>query len=165
MATKKTKVINAEVVVPKRNGRPTAFTQALADEIVARVATGEPLAPVCRDVGLGLTTWYDWCKARPDLSEAIARAREAGEEIILADTLGIADAPPPLTAMGATDGGAVQHAKLRIDTRLKLLAKWNPRKWGDKIAVGGADDLPALRSDVALTLDPSEAYKRLLANG
>ena len=56
----------------------------------------------------------------------------------------------------------MQHAKLRIDTRLKLLAKWNPRKWGDKLAVGGAEDLPAIRSDVLVTLDPSEAYKKLL---
>ena len=113
-------------------------------------------------MGIGLTTWYDWCNARPELAARIARARDEGEEVILADTLGIADELPPLTAMGATDGGAVQHAKLRIDTRLKLLAKWNPRKWGDKLAVGGAEDLPAIRSDVLVTLDPSEAYKRML---
>ena len=24
------------------------------------------------------------------------------------------------------------HRKLQIETRLKLLAKWNPKKWGDK---------------------------------
>lgn len=155
-------IIDVQTVALKATGRPSKFSQALADEIVERVSNGEPLAPVCRDLGLGLTTWYEWCKSRPDLSEAIRRAREAGEEILLAGTLEIADAPPPLTAMGATDGAAVQHAKLRIETRLKLLAKWNPRKWGDKIAIGGADDLPALRSDVAMTLDPSEAYKRLL---
>ena len=27
------------------------------------------------------------------------------------------------------------HRKLRIDTRLKLLAKWNPKKWGDRMAL------------------------------
>lgn len=162
MATRKKPTINAQTVVPKPTGRPSRFSQELADEIVARVATGEPLAPVCRDVGLGLSTWYEWCRDRADLAAAIARAREAGEEIILAGTLEIADAPPPLTAMGATDSGAVQHAKLRIDTRLKLLAKWNPRKWGEKVQVGGADDLPALKTEANITLDPSEAYKRLL---
>jgi hypothetical protein len=29
----------------------------------------------------------------------------------------------------------VEHRKLRIDTRLKLLAKWNPKKYGDKQAI------------------------------
>jgi hypothetical protein len=159
------KTIDVETVVPKRIGRASTFTQAIADEIVARVANGEPLAPVCRDVGVGLSTWYDWCTTRPELAGAIARAREAGEEIILADTLRIADEPPPLTAMGATDGGAIQHAKLRIETRMKLLAKWNPRKWGEKVQVGGADDLPALQSELLVTLDPSEAYKKLLGHG
>jgi hypothetical protein len=29
----------------------------------------------------------------------------------------------------------IEHRKLRIETRLKLLAKWNPKKWGDKTQV------------------------------
>ena len=33
------------------------------------------------------------------------------------------------------DTDHIQRAKLRIDTRLKLLAKWNPKKWGDKLDV------------------------------
>ena len=33
----------------------------------------------------------------------------------------------------------VEHRKLRIETRLKLLAKWNPKKYGDKLAHTGAD--------------------------
>jgi hypothetical protein len=165
MATKKKLTLNAKTVVPKPTGRPSKFSQALADEIVERVSNGEPLAPVCRDLGLGLTTWYQWCKDRPDLSEAIARAREAGEEIIAADALRIIDEEPSLniTQFGSSyDSSSVTWAKNRAELRLKLLAKWNPRKWGDKIAVGGADDLPALQSQANVTLDPSEAYKRLM---
>ena len=33
----------------------------------------------------------------------------------------------------------IEHRKLRIDTRLKLLAKWNPKKYGDKMAHTGPD--------------------------
>jgi hypothetical protein len=165
MATKKKLTLNAKTVVPKPTGRPSKFSQALADEIVERVSNGEPLAPVCRDLGLGLTTWYQWCKDRPALSEAIARAREAGEEIIAADALRIIDEEPSLniTQFGSSyDSSSVTWAKNRAELRLKLLAKWNPRKWGDKIAVGGADDLPALQSQANVTLDPSEAFKRLM---
>jgi hypothetical protein len=32
----------------------------------------------------------------------------------------------------------IEHRKLRIETRLKLLAKWNPKKYGDKLAHTGA---------------------------
>jgi len=47
----------------------------------------------------------------------------------------------------------IEHRKLRIDTRLKLLAKWNPKKYGDKqaiehsgeINVGLADRISAAR--------------------
>jgi len=30
------------------------------------------------------------------------------------------------------DTDHIQRSKLRVETRLKLLAKWNPRKWGDR---------------------------------
>jgi hypothetical protein len=29
------------------------------------------------------------------------------------------------------------HRKLQIETRLKLLACWNPKKYGTKVALGG----------------------------
>ena len=37
------------------------------------------------------------------------------------------------------NGDHVQRSRLRIDTRLKLLAKWNPRKYGDKLAHTGPE--------------------------
>lgn len=36
------------------------------------------------------------------------------------------------------NGDHVQRSKLRIETRLKLLAKWNPKKWGDKLDLNHA---------------------------
>ena len=29
----------------------------------------------------------------------------------------------------------IQRAKLRIDTRLKLLSKWDPKRYGDKLDI------------------------------
>ena len=31
------------------------------------------------------------------------------------------------------DNAGIQRNKLRVDTRLKLLAKWNPRKYGERV--------------------------------
>jgi hypothetical protein len=155
----------------KPTGRPSTFDPAKVDEIIARVSAGEPLAQVCRDLGMGLTTWYDWVAAHAGLAERIARAREAGEEVIAVECLRIADTPVEAIIEKSTASGveitrqdALGHRKLQIETRLKLLAKWNPKKWGDKVAVGGADDLPAMKTETTVVLDPSEAYKRLLGN-
>lgn len=46
----------------------------------------------------------------------------------------------------STDHDVIQRAKLRIDTRLKLLAKWNPKKWGEKVDVtSGGESLAKTR--------------------
>jgi hypothetical protein len=40
------------------------------------------------------------------------------------------------------DAEHVQRSKLRIETRLKLLAKWNPKRYGDKMTLAGDPDAP-----------------------
>ncbi len=126
-------------------GRPSTFTSERFDEIIERLSAGEPLAAICRDDHMpGLTTVYDWMRKDESgaLSERFARAREAGFDMIAQDTLRIADEPPPITEHGSTDGGAVQHAKLRIETRLKLLAKWDPKRYGDRLELAGDAKAP-----------------------
>lgn len=162
MATKRKKS-EAVTVIPRTAGRPDEYDQVLFDEVIRRLSGGEPLAAICRDEHMpSLRSVYRWKDRNYENLARFAHAREDGEEIIAASIMDIADAPPPLTAMGSTDGGAVQHAKLRIETRLKLLAKWNPKKWGEKLGIGGADELPPVQTNATVTLDPSEAYRKLL---
>jgi len=126
-------------------GRPSKYTPALVKEICERLSQGEPLAAICRDAHMpDPSTVWDWTKEREEVSQAIARARENGEEAIAVDCLNIADSPSERTALGAVDSGHIQEKKLRIDTRLKLLAKWNPKKWGDRMDVtSGGNPIPA----------------------
>jgi hypothetical protein len=121
--------------------RPSKFTEELVTAICERLSVGEPLAQICRDEGMpGLRTVYDWVEGMPDVSARIARAREAGEDVIAADCLSIADDGRRDYEV-SEDGGAtvnhdhIQRSKLRIDTRLKLLAKWNPKKYGDRQSI------------------------------
>lgn len=154
----------------KARGKPSKFTEELAEQILARLSDGEPLAQIIRSDGMpGLTTWYDWCSARPELSERFGRARDAGFDMIAMDALRIADTPELGTITKLKDGAKeitqedmLGHRKLQVETRLKLLAKWDPRRYGDKIALGGATDLPPVQTNTQVTLDPSEAYKALL---
>jgi hypothetical protein len=124
-------------------GRKSTKTQALCDEIADRVSCGEPLAVVCRSMNIGYRTVYDWVEADTDFAANIARARLTGHDVIAADCLAIADdsSNDYMDKLAGADGhdGApqrvfdaehVQRSKLRIETRLKLLAKWDKR-YGD----------------------------------
>jgi hypothetical protein len=133
-------------------GRPTIRTPEIVEDVIARVSRGEPLASVCRTEGYpAAVTWYDWMKADADLSERFARAREAGFDAIARDALDIADDEPGTTPQGTVDGAEVMHRKLRIETRLKLLAKWDPKRYGDKLELAGDAKAPLTVHVVKLT--------------
>lgn len=116
----------------------TIFTQDIADRICARLSEGEPLAQICRDDGFpDPSTWRDWCAKDETLAFAYAHAREVGYDAIAHRTRE--------TARGLGDSaGDVQRDKLIIETDLKLLAKWSPKRYGDKVnhEVTGADGGP-----------------------
>jgi len=135
-------------------GRPSKYTDAVIDQIVERLSTGEPLAQICRDEGMpAYRTVKDWMdevdstgvqtERGQRVSAAIARAREEGEEALAAECLEIADDARNDWMERAAEKGDekamqfngehVQRSKLRIDTRLKLLAKFNPKRWGDRV--------------------------------
>lgn len=127
----------------------TKRTTAIIDTILDGLAEGIPLAALCRQPGMPcVTTVWNWEKADPELAESIARAREAGEEWLAAECLEIADDARNDWMERNQQGGAtgpmvnsehIQRSKLRIDTRLKLLAKFNPRRWGEKVLHADAD--------------------------
>jgi hypothetical protein len=121
-------------------------------ELLERLSEGEPLSVICRssDKFPHPSVWRDWCDADEALAIAYARAREAGEDVIAEECLAIIDEPPArlLTAEGPrVDPGDVNHRRLRFEGRLKLLAKWNPKRWGDKVDVtsggGTISSIPA----------------------
>jgi len=125
-------------------GRPSSFTQEIADRICERIAGGEPLRQICRDDEMPpWQTVYGWLDAHPDFSERFARARILGFDAIAEDTIEIADTPADAViitekADGSVEtkrGDNVEHRKLRIHTRLQLLAKWDPKRYGERFGV------------------------------
>lgn len=130
-------------------GRPTDFSDQIAEEIVRRIATGEPLAKICRDEGIGRTTVYAWREAHPEFSERFARARLIGFDAIAEDALEIADA----------QRGDPQRDKLRVWTRFQLLAKWDPKRYGEKVAteLTGPNGGPLQVQEVRRTVVDPEA--------
>jgi hypothetical protein len=123
---------------PAKRGRPSKYTPELADEICERIANGEPLAKICRDERMpSVTTVWRWEEADEKFSQRVARARLAGFDEIAVDLLHIADTQE----VGVTrkvEGDKITetmedmlgHRKLRVETRLKLLACWDPKRYG-----------------------------------
>ncbi len=136
-------------------GRPSLYSDELLAKIVERLSAGEPLAQICRDEGMPSSrTVRAWIQEKAHVSAAIAHAREEGEDWLAAECLMIADTPregvtEKLELVKGADGkmalvvterkreDMLGHRKLQIETRLKLLAKWNPKKYGEKVEVGG----------------------------
>ena len=118
-------------------GRPSRYTREIADYILGQIAHGRSLASICKDdpVLPSPACFRGWVVDDVDgISARSARAYEIGHDAIAEECLEIADASPmahPIT--GAIDAGDVQHKRVRIDSRLRLLGKWAPKKYGDKI--------------------------------
>lgn len=122
-------------------GRPTLRTQEIEDALIEWISSGQTLRDFCRQEGNpAWRTIYDWLEGDADFSARFARARELGHDAISEEALAIADTPiEGITVTTDEDGKSKQvrgdmlgHRKLQVETRLKLLAKWNPKRYGDK---------------------------------
>ena len=139
----------------KKIGRPSKYTPELAAEICERLSNGEPLRQICRAEHMpAWTRIYDWMGRDEALSGAIARARDIGADAIAEEALEILDTPPEyvLTKNGeAVDSGYVTWQRNRAELRLKLLAKWNPKKYGDRQIISGDKDNPLeVKADITV---------------
>lgn len=111
------------------------------ERIVHGLSNGETLRGMCREEGMpGYVTVYEWIKKDEALAERIACAREAGYDCISEEILAIVDDSAHDTYMDdegneRTNTEVVQRSKLRAEMRLKLLAKWSPKKYGDKLDI------------------------------
>ena len=110
-------------------GRPSKRTPELCREICDRLSDGEPLAAICREERMPIDdTVRAWAECDPAFYRDIARARITGGHCIAHRTRE--------TARGRGDStGDIARDKLIIDTDLKLLSKWFPKDYGDKIDV------------------------------
>lgn len=111
----------------QRASKYDANREELIEEILKRLARGEYLADICRSRGMPSTsTVAVWEEKVQGLTGRILRAREDGE-VQRAQDIGRVS-----RGEEGYSSGDVQRDKLIVDTELKLLAKFNPRKWGDK---------------------------------
>lgn len=167
--------IEQEIQQSKPLHKSSTFTQDIADEICIRLSEGEPLRQICRDDNMpAWRTVYDWKDAHPEFAAHFTRAREMGFDALAEETILMLDEKPDRceTQFGdKVDPGHVQWQKNRVEQRMKLLAKWDPKRYGEKLAIGGAAGLPPVQQAVLtahISTDPNEAaaaYAQLMRDG
>jgi hypothetical protein len=107
-------------------GRPSVYSEQLASEICRELANGKPMARICdRDDMPSYTTVKRWENENDEFRAISARARQDGTHFLADDALRIAD----------DESIDTQRARLMIDTRLRLIGKWNAKAYGDKVEI------------------------------
>lgn len=119
----------------------------IAIAIAARLKTGEPLTEILSGDGMpSEDAIEDWRDKNAEIERIITRARSTGFDAIALDALRIADE-------SEGDPEEVASAKLRVETRLKLLAKWDRVRYGDHPNASAT-------VNVSVTLSPEERRKK-----
>lgn len=127
------------------------YTPELAERVLAELRKHGSTLRAAAAVGIDRSTITSWCELFPEFEPQYARAKADGIDAMVEDTIEIADEPPPLTAFGSVDGGAVQHAKVRIETRRWYAERLAARKYGVLIKqeIGGPEGGPIVVDDTA----------------
>lgn len=108
---------------PKPMGRPSTYTEDMADLICEKITEGMSLRKICMLEGFPKSSAvYVWLDRHPDFADKYARAREAATEDMLEEILEIADN----TELDAQD------KRVRIDTRKWAMGKLKPKKYGER---------------------------------
>ena len=131
------------------------WTQAMADTICERLAEGESLVSICSDKAMPCYATVQNQLGKDDgFVEKYARAREDQADKLVDEIISIADEDPErvVDAQGIKriDPASVNHNRLRLDARKWVASKLKPKKYGDKLEVGGTGGGP-IRHAVEIT--------------
>lgn len=107
------------------SGKPTAFSQEIADQLCERLADGESLRFICQDQNMPTkAAVFRWLSANAEFADQYARARETQADSLFDDILVIADTEED-----------TNKARVKIDARKWMAGKMRPKVYGDKLGV------------------------------
>ncbi len=115
-----------------KRGRPSDFTQDIADIICHRIADGKSLRKVCEEDNAlpsmrAVMRWFAKDE-HEKFRQHYARAQDARADVYFEETREISDDV-------SSEPGAVAKARLQVDTRKWICARMNPKKYSDKINI------------------------------
>ena len=106
-------------------GRPSPYSDDLAEAICAALGEGKALREICAHDGMpSVSTVFRWLEAREDFRERYARARDVQAQVVAEGGL--------LEAMKAGAALDPQAARVRFDAARWLAGKLAPKVYGEK---------------------------------
>lgn len=130
------------VASQKPFGRPSEFTQKIADEICEELTLGFSLRTICKAESMPcVKTVFNWFRSYPGFLQQYTRAKEEQADALAEEMLDIADNGTndwmeKLDKEGVPigwqlNGEHVNRSRLRVDTRKWIASKLKPKKYGD----------------------------------
>lgn len=126
-------------------GRPSEYTQEIADKICEELAIGNSLRTVCKAEDMpAIRTIFNWFRAYPEFLLQYEKAKQESTDAMAEELLDIADdgtndyverERPDGSVHEVLDTEHIQRSRLRVDTRKWLMAKMKPKKYGEKMDV------------------------------
>jgi hypothetical protein len=108
--------------------RASIYSPEIVEAVCARIASGEPVAAVCRDKGMpALRTFLRWADEREDVAAEYSRALEARSEWALAEHHRIRGT--------AVDKETATAARVQLNALEWEMSKMAPKRYGDRIDV------------------------------
>lgn len=127
---------------PARMNAKVLDDPALVQEICDRLASGESMRSITADPRMPPSSQVYLRMAQDESFRSnIVAAREAQQEFLIDQTVDMADDATPEDH---------QVVKLRIWARQWRAGKLAPKKYGEKMQVGGAADLPPIQTETRL---------------
>ena len=135
------------VLKQSKLGRPVSKPDPeIVEKVLEHVALGGTLRAFCRQKGMPSyrTLYRGLDKDQEFLSRFTYVSRFLGARAIAEEALALVDTPPPVIGEGDNarmDNAHVNWMRSRSDLRLKLLSKWYPQEYGDKVGIDAKGDI------------------------
>lgn len=126
------------IMTTEKGGRPTIYTEELAEEICHLVATnGKGIRRICKehDHLPNPDTIYTWIKKYERFAEQYARAKKKQIEVFIDEIIEISDDSSEDKMINengklVTNHEHIHRSRLRVDTRKWLASKLLPKLYG-----------------------------------
>jgi hypothetical protein len=157
-----------------KRGRPTKYTPALGRAIAEAWTLGKSRDAICRTLSISYESISEWERVNPEFADAMVVAREEKAHRFADQVVEIADDNSTDWVEFETKAGnkrrepnheLVQRSRLRTDVRLKLMAMWAPKIYGQasRLELTGAGGGPILLEQITLVAMRELEAERLSA--
>lgn len=143
-------------------GRPSDYTQELADAICAEISHGYSLRTICKAEAMPcVATIFNWFRTQPGFVEQYEKAKAEQADALAEEMLDIADdGTNDWMEKQNKDGSKyevlnaehVQRSRLRVDTRKWIASKLKPKKYGDRTILQGDKDADPIKHSITSIL-------------